>query len=144
MEEDLTGFMQGQLAHWPFVAWLIVSMLIGQVMKNTLWTKEHAINSKPHWFWWWSYKTMVLHALVVGLFVGLVWQHPEEGVDGLPASMGYFALSGALSTWAYELLKNLIKTKTGVELSMPGLSEPPKPVQIDVVVLADRSKEPEE
>lgn len=121
--DDVMSFVNTHvLPHWPFFAWMLISMLTGQVMKNTLWTKKHAIESKPHWFWWWMYKTMVLHPVVGGIVVGLVWQSPEEGVDGVVASMGYFATSGGLSTWAYELLKNLVKKKTGVELTLPGIS----------------------
>lgn len=128
--ESLMDFVNEHvLPHWPFFSWLFVAMLIGQVMKSTLWTKKNAIEKKPHWFWWWAYKTMVLHPVLVGVIIGLIWQHPEEGVDGLPASVGYFALAGGLSTWAYELIKNLVKKKTGVELSLPGItpSSPPPP-----------------
>lgn len=116
------------LPHWPFFCWLFLAMLIGQVMKKTLWTKSNAVHKKPHWFWWWNYKAMVLHPVAAGILLGLLWQNPERAdpVWPLAASCGYFAMAGGLSTWAYEALKMLAKKKADIDLSLPGLSDPPK------------------
>ena len=128
--DDIMDFVNTHvLPHWAFIAWLFVAMLIGQVAKNTLWTKTNAIKKKPHWFWWWMRKTMVLHPVAAGALVGLIWQNPEPGVNTLAASMGYFALAGGLSTWAYELLRGLAKKK-GIDIPLPGItksSAPPPP-----------------
>jgi hypothetical protein len=117
--------------HWPFVAWLICSILIGQVVKATLWTKGHADTSKPRWFWWWAYKTMAIHPMAVGIIIGIFWTNPEEHVNGRAFSIAYFAMAGGLSTWAYEALKGLAKKK-GIDLSLPGIppSDPPPPAVV--------------
>jgi hypothetical protein len=36
--------------------------------------------------------------------------------------MGYFALAGAVSVWAYELLKGLAK-REGIDLKLPGVDD---------------------
>lgn len=108
--------------HWPFVAWLVVSMLIGQVMKTAVFPKDGVKTKKPKWLFYWGRKTLVLHPILAGLVVGLVWVNPEPGVETFPESLGYFALAGALSVWAYELLKGLAK-KEGIELKLPGVDD---------------------
>ena len=114
------------VGHWPFFAWMLVAMLIGQIVKKTVWTKKNATSKKPIWFWWWGRKTMVLHPVAAGVVLGAFWKNPEMADPAWTGvqSMGYFAMSGALSTWAYELLKNLAK-KYDIELDIPGLTEPP-------------------
>lgn len=125
--EDLMDFAGRHIIpHWPFYCWLLIAMLIGQIAKRTLWTREHARDKKPHWFWWWMRKTMALHPVLAGCTLGVVWRSPEPGADTMIASMGYFAMAGALSTWTYEFLNGLAK-KRGVDLALPGYSEPPDP-----------------
>lgn len=125
--ESLIDLINSQLLpHWPFVSWLIVAMLFGQVMKNALWTKENARHRKPHWFWWWGYKSMVLHPVFAGALVGLLWRNPEAGVDGVSASVGYFAMAGALSTWSYQVIRSAIRKRAGIEIDLPGISDEPK------------------
>jgi len=126
--DDIMQFATDHVVgHWPFFTWFLVATLLGEVFKRTLWTKDNATNKKPHWFWWWARKSMVLHPVFAGVGVGFVWQQPEAGVDGLPASLGYFALSGALSVWGYELVKNFLKKKANVNVSLPGLDTPSEP-----------------
>ncbi|RLB42423.1 MAG: hypothetical protein DRH30_04835 [Deltaproteobacteria bacterium] len=129
--ESLFEFAKDNLfPHGPFFAWLFLAMLFGQVMKKTLWTKHNAAHKKPHWIWWWAYKSMALHPVLVGVIIGLLWQNPE-GADpawSLAASCGYFAVAGGLSTWAYEVLKSIAKKRANLDLTLPGLdSKPPKP-----------------
>jgi hypothetical protein len=125
--DDVIGFVnENVLPHWPFFSWVSVAMLVGQVVKKTVWTEWNSRHAKPLWFWWWGRKTMVLHPVITGVLIGAAWRNPE-GADpawGLPASMAYFAMAGALSTWAYELLHGFAK-KRGVDLDIDGLSEPP-------------------
>jgi len=113
------------LPHWPFFAWLVTAMMIGQVMKTAVWTKERALQKgKAQWVFWWGYKTLAIHPVVSGALVGLAWREPEEGMTKLPASMAYFALAGACSVFAYEMLRGFAKSK-GVDLTMPGESTMP-------------------
>jgi hypothetical protein len=140
---DIMGFVNDYvMPHWPFFTWLFIAMLVGQVVKKTVWTKLNAAkyaNPKVersfgqklhHWFFWWGRKTMVLHPVLAGALLGTVWQNPEHADPawGLPTSMGYFAMAGGLSTWAYEFLRGVAKKK-GVNLDIPGLESqrPPPP-----------------
>jgi len=113
------------LPHWPFFAWLITAMVIGQVMKTAVWTKERALQ-KGRWqpLFYWAYKTLALHPVLSGALVGVAWREPEEGMTKLPACIAYFALAGACSVFAYEFLKAFAK-KEGVDISLPGESKVP-------------------
>ena len=116
------AILEAVIPHWPFVAWLVISMLIGQVMKTAVFTKDGFKTRKPKWLFWWGRKTLVLQPIISGLLIGLVWRNPEPAVNTLPGSIGYFALAGALSVWAYELLKGLAK-KEGIDLKLPGVDD---------------------
>lgn len=120
--DTVKSILEAVIQHWPFVAWLMVSMLIGQVMKTAVFTKESFKTKKPKWLFWWGRKTLVVHPIVAGLLIGLAWRNPEPSVDTLPECMGYFAMAGALSVWAYELLKGLAK-KEGFDLKLPGVDD---------------------
>lgn len=124
--DDIMDFANAHvIPHWPFFTWFIVAALFGEIFKRTLWTKENAIKKQPHWFWWWARKSMAAHPVLVGVLIGIFWRDPEEGVDKLVESMGYFALAGALSVWGFEFLKGLFKKKADVDIDLPGFSEPP-------------------
>jgi hypothetical protein len=113
--------------NWPFVAWLVLAMVFGQVMKSSVWTKERA-TQKGRWqpLFWWMYRTLPLHPMLSGALVGLAWPNPIETIDSRIASAIYFALAGACSVFAYEVIKSFAK-KQGIDLHMPGENdEPPK------------------
>lgn len=113
--------------NWPFVAWLILAMVVGQVMKNSVWTKERALR-KDKWqpLFWWMYRTLPLHPMVSGAVVGMLWPNPSEHVDSKIASAIYFAVAGACSVFSYEVIKSFAK-KQGIDLQLPGGNdEPPK------------------
>lgn len=107
------------LPHWPFFAWMAIAMIIGRVVTLNIFTKTAHYTRKPVWFWWWGRKTLALHPILAGAMLGIFWRNPEPGVDTLAACMGYFAASGGLSVWAYELVKGLAK-KQGYDLKIPG------------------------
>jgi hypothetical protein len=115
------------LTHWPWATVTFGFMIIGQVMKSAVWTERRA-RTKGRWqpFWWHGYKMRVLHPMAAGLVLGFFWRNPEEGVNGAPFSMCYFFGAGAMSVIAFEVLKAMAKKK-GIELSIPGASEPPTP-----------------
>jgi hypothetical protein len=127
MTEFLTNHVYS-MQHWPFLAALVVFMIIGQAVKTGIFTKAQAAkHRKCHWFWWWAYKTLPLHPIVTGLLTGLVWSNPEPGISGIGA-MFYFAGAGACSVCAFQILKDLLK-KRGVDLTVPGASDPPNSVK---------------
>lgn len=120
--EVTSELVQAVLVHWPFIAALVIFMLIGQVVKTSVFTKDAYVTRKPAWLFWWGRKTLTLHPIVGGVLTGLFWRHPEPGVGTLVECIGYFALSGALSVWTYEVLKGLAK-KQGIDLDLPGVDE---------------------
>lgn len=103
--------------HWPFLTWVTIAILMGQVMKNAVWTIE---NARKNAVYWWGRKTLALHPVVGGLLLGTLWRNPSEGVDTLIESMGYFGLAGASSVFIYEVVKGMAK-KRGYELSLDGI-----------------------
>lgn len=120
--EITAELVDSALVHWPFITALVIFMLVGQVVKTSVFTKTAYTTKKPSWLFWWGRKTLTLHPIVGGVLTGLLWRNPEPRVDSLVESMGYFALSGALSVWAYELIKGLAK-KRGIDLELPGVDE---------------------
>lgn len=121
--QDVVNFVtESLLPHWPFLTALVIFMIIGQVVKSAVFTKDAHKTRSPKWLFWWGRKTLPLHPIAGGLVVGLVWRNPEPGIASLAASMGYFAMAGALSVWAYEFLKGLAK-KEGIDISLPGVDD---------------------
>ena len=117
------------LPHWQFVAWAIVSMLIGQVMKSAVWTKKRAhTKARFQWVFWWAYKTFPLHPVAAGAILGMIIRNPE-GADpawAWPMAALYFGAAGALSVWLYQVLKGLAK-RFGITMApLPGESGPPE------------------
>lgn len=107
------------LPHWPFIAWAVIAMVIGQVMVKNIFTKKHAETLKPKWLWYWARKTLPLHPVLTGIVIGLFWTNPEAGVSGgLPAA-AYFGVSGALSLWLFEAVRRAA-AKRGMEITLPG------------------------
>ena len=116
------------LPHWPFVAAMVIFMIIGEVTTKNIFTRNAHKTNKPVWFFWWGRKTLALHPIVAGMVLGSVWRNPEAGVDTLVESMAYFAMAGGFSVWAYEFLKGMAK-KEGIDIDLPGVDEsiPPAP-----------------
>jgi hypothetical protein len=127
--------------HWPFIMASLVFMIVGQVMKGSVFTRARAyaqyldqlpkyasylpgqprVRRKYRKMWWWAYKTLPLHPVVTGILLGLVIREPEPGISGYAASL-YFAGAGTLSVFLYEVIKGLAK-RQDIELPMlPGQS----------------------
>ena len=102
------------LAARPGIAWVLISMVAGELSKRWLWTKERAALGRPRWLWLWGRRLLPLHAVAVGAVVGLFL---EEG----PL---YYAALGLLSSWLFDLLQSAAR-RYEVDLSLPGNSEPP-------------------
>ncbi len=119
--------------HWPGLTWSLIAMVVGQVMKNGIFTKPQAAKlRKTQWIWWWGRKTLPLHPVLAGALVGLLWQDPVEGQNWpFIGSVIYFAFFGAVSTWLFEVIRGLAKTK-GIELKELGKSVPPPKLDEEV------------
>jgi len=123
MDDFLTQHVYS-MRHWPFMMVSVVFMMVGQVMKTNVFTKDQAAKKrKSQWFWWWMYKTLPLHPIAAGLITGVLWKNPETDVSGIGAAF-YFMGAGAGSSVLFSILKGLAKKK-GVELDIPGDSLPP-------------------
>jgi hypothetical protein len=103
----------------PFIAWTVLAGVLGQFAKTQLWTRGRAETaSRARWFWRWARKTMPLHPVVAGVFLGLAWPGSIEGSyrGGTLAGAVYFAVAGAVSVWSYEAIKGLAR-RYGVDVS---------------------------
>lgn len=108
----LEWFRDFFIEHWPAFAWAVCGMIIGQVMKTSVFTREQAYKvRKLQPFWWWMRKTLPLHPMIAGLFVGLLWVDPEGRGWSYAPSMGYFFFAGGGSVVIYQVLKGLFKSK---------------------------------
>lgn len=127
--EQLAHFL---LPHWPALAWMTIAGITGRVMSKSVFTKARAVEKhdkpwKSH-FWWWGRQTLALHPVAAGFFLGLFWRNPEGASPAWPtigASI-YFGASGGLSTWAYEVVKGLLK-KRGIDIEGGESVVPPEP-----------------
>jgi hypothetical protein len=129
--------------HWPFLVAALVFMVIGQVMKVSVFTRPRAyavyvdelpyemshlpgqprVKRKSKWFWWWAYKTMPLHPVATGAVFGFFVQAEPDMTRGVSAL--YFAGAGAISVFLYQTAKGLLKRKD-IELpALPGQSKSP-------------------
>lgn len=119
----LSAITEHVLPHWPFLIGALIFATIGQVMKSTVFGVERCKKSRLFWI---GRKTLPLHPVATGLLVGLIPTIPvSPGVEGLAASALYWAGAGLSSTWAFAVVRSLAK-KRGVELQLPGESEPPR------------------
>lgn len=127
--------------HWPFIMAAVVFMVIGQVMKGSVFTRGRAyaryldelpnrmsylpgrtrVKHKARWLWWWAYKTLPLHPVITGALLGLVIQEPEPGIVGTASSL-YFAGAGALSVFLYQVIKGFAKRQRIDLPPLPGQS----------------------
>ncbi|KKN75999.1 hypothetical protein LCGC14_0375560 [marine sediment metagenome] len=112
------------LPHWPFIAWAVIAMVIGQVMVKNIFTKKHAETLRPKWLWYWARKTLPLHPVLSGIVIGIFWRNPEPAVMGIVPAAAYFGVAGALSLWLFEVLRRAA-AKRGVVLALPGQTVAP-------------------
>lgn len=119
------------LERWPFWSAVLVFTIIGQFMSKSFFTRFRAYAAYPNvWekhFWYWGRETLTLHPLFAGALLGTLWMDPENAHWTRIASAMYFATAGAVSLFAWTLIKAFAKRR-GVDLSLPGDSSiPPSP-----------------
>jgi hypothetical protein len=101
----------------PAVAWCVLAGLLGELFKLHIFT--HARATSP-----WRLRSVFAFARVTlpaqpaiaGVFLGLAWPGEiEPGTMGgtLPGAV-YFAVSGALSVWGFEVLSRVAQKRYGV------------------------------
>lgn len=106
------------LPHWPFLVMALILASVGKVMKEKVWTKEKASKSG---FFWWMRAFLPLHAPLTGVIVALIGHlfggmPVSPGVEGLPATMLYYAGAGWASSYIYSLGKHFLKSR-GIKIN---------------------------
>ncbi len=99
--------------HWPFAAFSVIAAVLGRWMVVNIFTKENAAKGA---LMMWGRRTLPLHPVFVGAALGVFWTQPESAVT-FPASMLYFAISGAMSLWLFEFTTRIAK-KRGIEINL--------------------------
>ena len=121
--ETLTAALEFVLR--PIVGWIILSNLVGQFMKTLVFTRQRAAAAgKLRWLWRWGRRTLPLHPAAAGCLLGLLWPGTIEGdySGGTLTGVLYFTVGGALSVWAFEVVKGVVKKYQGIDLS-PAVEE---------------------
>lgn len=102
------------LPHWPFLASLACFAVIGQALKR-VWSEDDAKQRRAIRLW---RRLLPFHPVITGAVGGVLFHRDlpvSPGVSG-PLSVGlYFAAAGALSVWAYAVVRTWAKYK-GLEL----------------------------
>lgn len=124
------------LPHWPFLFVAFMLGLIGQVMKNKVWTAQRAKKSKAAY---WIRSFLPLHAPVAGGLIGLAGALVFK--ENMPVSPGvvtpgdvmlYYAGAGAFSAWVFNAFKHFAESR-GVDVpdELDGDSDSPPPPSSD-------------
>jgi hypothetical protein len=122
MSEIINDTSKMLSAHWPFFAVFFILMVIGQLSKTIVFTRKRAEETHSKWyghFWWWGRKSLPMHPMITGLLIGVIWTNPNTIIKDMVSAMFYFAFSGTLSVWGYQIIKGLLKKKS-IDLSLPG------------------------
>lgn len=124
MFEDIwTFFTEQLLPYWPLVTVATVLYIAGEFFKRYVWTKEKAAAKGGAWLW--ARRTLPFHPMVGGALIGVVWQDPQRGVEGLVPSMGYFLGAGVLAVVAFNVLRQILKDKYDLKVEIFADSLPP-------------------
>lgn len=116
------------LPHWPFIIAVTVFAIISQFVSKSVFTRERAYQKRTgpgakfvEHFFWWGRETLSIHMITLGSALGFIWRNPE-GVTpawGFVSSAAYFAGAGAISLFAWSVVKGYLKKK-GIDLELPG------------------------
>lgn len=110
---------------WPFWAVAVIFSVVGNFTAQRLFTRPRAYaKGRWQWVWWWGRETLPLHPIMAGVVLGHLWIDPEGRQWSALVSSVYFAFAGAVSTVLWVIIKGVAKSR-GVELTLPGDSEPP-------------------
>jgi hypothetical protein len=121
------------LDHWPWLAVAAILSIVGQFASRSVFTRKRAYQQREGWrgyfiqsFFWWGRESLMLQPILLGIFIGLSWTDPEGTVWSAKASAAYFGSAGVAANFGWMILKSRAKQK-GINLSLLGQSEPPKP-----------------
>lgn len=122
--------------HWAFVVVAVILAMVGEVFKSIVIGKNKDEAEKVPWKSVFI-STMTLHPVLAGALIGLVLGSVAPSAvatAGLIGSVLYFAFAGAMSTWLYRLIKELLpvvisslKSLLAKSFKKVGASVPPEP-----------------
>jgi hypothetical protein len=95
------------VSHWAFLAVAIILAIIGEVSKGIV-LGEDKSNADKNLFTKLYTKTLPLHPIIAGALLGLALSATVPDfvmTGGMIGSVLYFAVSGALSSTIYNILK---------------------------------------
>lgn len=118
--DAILSLLPSIIVHWPFLSVTVCLMIVFEVLDRNVFSVQAARSSRAIF---WTRKTLSIPPIVVGMLVGLVWRNPAPGIDTLAESIGYFALAGALSAFAWEAIEALAKSR-GIDIGLPGVEDP--------------------
>jgi len=103
--------------HWPGIMFIIVMWIIAQTLKTRIFTKELAKKTKAIF---WLRRTFPIIILFLGVITGLTW--PGETSPGVVATahkIWYFMGCAGISIIGFNIVKQWVKKKYDIELSLP-------------------------
>jgi hypothetical protein len=111
------------LSNWAFIATSLVLAFVGQVLKNTAFSKATILRYQKKAIGellWWMRKTLPVHPVAIGAAIGLIPGMPVPAEVTTPAAgMLYYAFAGVMSTWGFSTIRSIAKSR-GIELEIPG------------------------
>lgn len=113
--------MEDVIQYWSFVATALILAVIGQIMKNTVFTSSNIVKYKLERPWlgtvlWWGLKTLPAHPVFIGIAISFIPGMPVASIVKNQAAITlYYAFAGVVSTWAFSVVKSLAK-REGLEL----------------------------
>ena len=106
--------------HWPFAAVALILATLGQVTTRTLFSdamvKRHRLSAIGR-------ATLPMHPVIAGALLGACKLPISIAVDSTQGSVLYFAFAGVASTWAYAVVRGVLKSR-GIPVALPGESIP--------------------
>jgi hypothetical protein len=116
--------MEDLLQHWPFAATALILSVVGQAVKRVFFDDPTAKGWRLI-----GRKTLPMHPVVVGALLGFIPSMPiSPGVVSWSGRILYFAFAGVCSTWAFNVLKQVLK-KEGIVLDGNSTKPPPAPAE---------------
>jgi hypothetical protein len=110
------------LPHWPFIVFVLVISVWGQVLKQ-LFTRELA---KKNSIIFWLRRIFPLILMLFGVLTGFLWPgETSPGIDSTVEKIWYFMGAAGTAIIGFNVFKTWIKKKYDIDI-MP-TSKPPKP-----------------
>lgn len=105
------------LAHWPFLVVSLALGIVGSVIKVAVLGKyrSRVFVGWRHWF----HMTLPLHAMLTGALLGMMpfMPCPEDICTEGAIKVLYYAASGMLSSYVYDLVRHIAKVRLGPDFT---------------------------